>query len=310
MELTHLNQFEAEDLQRLKIACLIATAGPQSRCLHLAEKLHKNVARKILLLAGNEDQKPSAKSLPVFASYGFTQHDAAGIYKLLHNIFNIRTEELNIVVDYSCMPKKWYAMFIDGITRNNYPPDAINLYLSYTPKLFEKKPGKQAIGYFGPIINNRDNLRDKKPVSMIVSLDNNHNTVMEAVKKVKPQKILAFIPNCTHDPEYSRLVQENNKSLLSQIDSVNIIRYEADKPEQINALLTSCCLDERVDSEVVIVPQGPKTFSMMSMLLSVRYPDVKLWEIIFKDLTTNTEHGKPAANPVIVKVSFINDELD
>ncbi|HMA65941.1 MAG TPA: hypothetical protein VKO63_12110, partial [Chitinispirillaceae bacterium] len=120
----------------------------------------------------------------------------------------------------------------------------------------------------------------------------------------------AFIPHCAHDPEYARLVQENNKSLLDRIDTGNVIRYQADRPEEINTLLTSCCLDERIDSEVVIVPQGPKTFSMMSMLLSARYPDVKLWEIIINDLKINPEHGQPAANPVIVKVSFVNDELD
>jgi hypothetical protein len=60
----------------------------------------------------------------------------------------------------------------------------------------------------------------------------------------------------------------------------------------------------------MIIPQGPKTFSMMSMLLSVRYPDVKLWEVIIKDPKTSPEHGQPVANPIIVKVSFISDELD
>jgi hypothetical protein len=49
---------------------------------------------------------------------------------------------------------------------------------------------------------------------------------------------------------------------------------------------------------------------MVSMLLSVRYPDVKLWEIILKDSKQSPDHGHPAANPVIVKVSFVNDELD
>jgi hypothetical protein len=65
-----------------------------------------------------------------------------------------------------------------------------------------------------------------------------------------------------------------------------------------------------VSSEVVIVPQGPKPFSIMSMLLSVRYPDIKLWEIVFKDHKSSPDHGDAAANPVIVKVSFINDEPD
>jgi hypothetical protein len=314
MELTNLIQIESEDLNRLKIDCMISASGTQSRCLYLAEKFANKAGKKILLTSGSEDQKQN-RFLPVFAGYGFSNHsaklnDVQAIDRLLQEVCNVHKEHLNILVDYSCMPKKWYALFIDGLTRNNFPVSSIHLYLSYTPKVFEKKAGKQSVGYFGPIINNRDNLKDKKPVSMIVALDHNHNTVMEAINKVKPRKVLAFIPHCTHDPEYARLVQENNKSLLERIDTGNIIRYQADRPEEINTLLTSCCLDERVDSEVVIVPQGPKTFSMMSMLLSARYPDVKLWEIIINDLKINPEHGQPAANPVIVKVSFVNDELD
>jgi hypothetical protein len=314
MELTQVNHIDPAELQQESIDCLIATAGPQPRCCYLAEKLHTTVLKKVLLTAGNEDQKQSGKYLPVFSGLGFSNYqlnsDPQGADHLFHEICNINANQLNIIIDYSCMPKKWYAMFIDCITRNNYPACRINLFLSYTPKVFEKKPGKHTIGYFGPIILNRDNLKDKKPVSMIFALDNNHHSAVEAIKKVKPQKLLAFIPHCSHDPEYTRLVRESNQSLLKRLDPHNIISYEADRPEEINSMLTSCCLDERVDSEVVIVPQGPKTFSMMSMLLSVRYPDIKLWEIILKDQKINQDHGNPAATPVIVKVSFINDELD
>jgi hypothetical protein len=315
MELTHLNQIYLDEIRSEKVDCLIATAGTQSRCLFLAESLLTVASKKILLTTGNEEQKQTGKYLPAFSDYGFIRYSASfsdpkNVDRLFHEICNVNACQLNIIIDYSCMPKKWYALFIDCITRNTYPVERINLYLSYTPKIFERNPGKHVIDYFGPIIFNRDKLKDKKPVSMIVSLDHNHNSVLEAVNKVKPQKLIAFIPHCTHDPEYTRLVRENNRHLLEKIDQNDIIGYEADRPEEINSLLTSRCLDERVDSEVVIVPQGPKTFSIMSMLLSVRYPDIKLWEIIFKDRKINPEHGNPAANPVIVKVSFINDELD
>ena len=134
-------------------------------------------------------------------------------------------------------------------------------------------------------------------------LDNNHDSIMEAISKVKPQKLLAFIPHCTHDPDYTQLVLKTTNHCLTDLDSNSIIKYDADHPEEINSLLTSYCLDHRITSEVMIIPQGPKIFSMMALLLSVRYPDVKLWEIILGK-KPDSEHGLPAANPVIVKVSF------
>jgi len=294
---------------------MFVTAGNQPRCLFLAETFAGLVPKKILLMPVNGNQKQASKHMNQFIELGFSQQDSILcdpdiMDHILDGICNVRVRQINIAVDYSCMPKKWYALFIDSLTRNIYPAERINLFLSYTPKIFERNPGKSAIDYFGPIIFNRDKLKSKKPISMIVSLDHNSGPVFEVVNKVKPQKLLAFIPHCSHDPEYSKIVRDQNRNLLERLDANNVISYECDQPDEINSLLTSRCLDERVSSEVVIVPQGPKTFSIMSMLLSVRYPDIKLWEIVFKDHKPSPDHGNAAANPVIVKVSFINDELD
>jgi len=133
---------------------------------------------------------------------------------------------------------------------------------------------------------------------------------MEAINRIKPQKILAFIPQCEHDPEYTRVVLEKNRALLNRLDNSSIITYNASHPEDINSLLTSYCLDQRISSEVLIVPQGPKTFSMISLLLSVRYPDIKLWEIVARDRRNDADHGLPAADPIIVRAVFLHDEAD
>jgi hypothetical protein len=313
MELIHLNQIDFNELRFEKIDCLIASCGPQPRCYHLAEKLHTSIPRKILLTKSEPEKKGWDKYYPVFTSYGFTDYpidniESAAIDNLLAELCQVSMHQLNILIDYSCMPKKWYAMIIDSITRNSYEASRVNLFFSYTPKIFGRKAGKNAIEYHGPILFNRDRLKDKKPVSMIAALDYCNSSMMEVINAVNPQKILAFVPHCTHDPDYANIVMENNKALLGRLDSNSIINYHADCPEEINTLLTSYCLDQRVTSEVIIVPQGPKTFSMMSLLVSVRYPDVKLWEIILKDRQISSDHGFPVGDPVLVKVSFINDD--
>jgi hypothetical protein len=60
----------------------------------------------------------------------------------------------------------------------------------------------------------------------------------------------------------------------------------------------------------MIIPQGPKVFSMMALLISIRYPDIKLWEIIGRNGKINSGNGLPAGNPVVVKVSFVDDKQD
>jgi|WetSurSiteA1Bulk_404760.scaffolds.fasta_scaffold00629_4 hypothetical protein len=316
MELIHLQEIIFNDLPRERFDCFIAACGYQPRCYYLAEKIDSMIPRKYLLTIDEPDQLNNrCKHLEIFKQQGFKNYytavnESKAIEDLVSEICDINSDQLNLLIDYSCMPKKWYALIIDSISRNNFRARKINLFLSYTPKLFERNPEKKSIDYIGPMLYNRDNLKDKKPVSMIASLDNNPAFIIEAVNKVRPQHLLAFIPQCAHDPDYTRLVLENNKTLLDRLDNKSIIPYDANRPKDINAILTSHCLDERITSEVLILPQGPKTFSMMSLLLSVRYPDIKLWEIVAGERKTDAGHGLPAANPVIVKVTFLNDEAD
>jgi hypothetical protein len=316
MELIQLHEISFSDLKFEQIGCFIAACGYQPRCYHLAEKMSSAVPKKYLLSIDEPDQLQSrCKHLEIFNQLGFKSfataiNESKVIEELIAEICDINGDQLNMLIDYSCMPKKWYALIIDNISRNNFKAKKINLLLSYTPKVFERKPDKNSINYIGPMLFNRDNLKDKRPVSMIAALDNNNSYIMEAINRIKPQKILAFIPQCEHDPEYTRVVLDNNRALLNRLDNSSIITYDASHPEEINTLLTSHCLDQRITSEVLIVPQGPKTFSMMSLLLSVRYPDVKLWEIVAGDYTRDAGHGLPAANPIIVKVEFLHDEED
>ena len=310
MELSHLNQITFNELRFEKIDCMIAACGTQPRCYDLAEKLHPVISKKFLL---TDNKSCNSRFYENFMTFGFRNFPAQEdepfvIENILKEVCQVNKSHLNILIDYSCMPKRWYAMVIDCITRNCYAAQRINLFFSYTPKIFERREGKPVIDYVGPILLNRDVPKETKPVSLIASLDNSNSSMMEAIHAVNPQKIFAFVPHCAHDPGYTQLVMENNKTLLGRLDSNSVINYNADSPEEINSLLTSYCLDQRIASEVVIVPQGPKTFSMMSMLLSVRYPDVKLWEIILKEHKSASGQGMPAGNPVLVKVSFVNDE--
>ncbi len=312
MELSHLNQINFNELRFEKIDCMIAACGTQPRCYDLAEKLHPVISKKLLL---TDNKSCNSIFYENFISFGFRnfstqENEPFVIENILKEVCQVNKTQLNLLIDYSCMPKRWYALIIECITRHSFIAQRINLFFSYTPKIFERKEGKPDIDYLGPILINRDVPKEKKPVSLIASLDNSNSSMMKAIHAVNPQKILAFVPHCTHDPGYSRLVMETNKKLLERLDSNSIINYNADSPEEINSLLTSYCLDQRIASEVVIVPQGPKTFSMMSMLLSVRYPDVKLWEIILKEHKSASGHGAPAGNQVLVKVSFVNDDED
>jgi hypothetical protein len=216
--------------------------------------------------------------------------------------------EVTLLVDYSCMPRVWFASILDSINKNDFHAKKITVFFSYTPKKFSLEAGKNALKYLGPMIFSKDHLRKSKPIALVAGLDNSFRSTMELIGKLNPATILAFIPENSNDPEYTTSVLENNKKLLEVLDKNNIIRYEALNPESINSMLTSKCLDLRLKHEVLIVPQGPKSFSLVSSLLSIRYPDIKLWDIITTGKPADPNNGAAEGEPVVLKVTFCPEE--
>jgi hypothetical protein len=314
MELTHISELDHNELRYERFDYFIAVCGYQPRCYTLASRFGLNATAKFLLKIDEQDNCADRnRHMDFFAANGFKSYSGAitessAIEKLVSEICNNTFEKMNILIDYSCMPKKWYAVIMDNITRNNFKSKKINLFLSYTPKVFEQTKKISNTEYFGPLIEDKDILKKKKPVTIIAGLDNNPKLLDEALSKIRPLNILAFVPESKTDPDYTASVAENNRSLLGKLNSGQIFRYDMNHPEAINTLLTSCCLDHRINHEVMIIPQGPKVFSMMALLLSVRYPDIKLWEIIGKNGMQAQGEGLPASDPIIVKASFQDDE--
>jgi hypothetical protein len=314
MELTHIGELNYNDLRDEQFDFFIAVCGYQPRCYFLASRLSLDATAKFLLKIEEQDNSSARNEhMDFFAANGFISYsgtvtESSAIEKLVGELCNKSFEKLNILIDYSCMPKKWYSVIMDNITRNSFKSKKINLFLSYTPKVYEQTKRISHIEYFGPIIHDKDSLNKKKPVTIIAGLDNNARMLNEAITKVRPLNILAFVPVSRTDPDYTYSVAENNKPLLEKLNSNQIFRYDMSHPDAINSLLTSCCLDHRINHEVMIIPQGPKVFSMMALLLSIRYPDIKLWEIIGKNGRHAQDLGLPASDPVIVKASFLDDE--
>ncbi|UCH13464.1 MAG: hypothetical protein JSV22_10155 [Bacteroidales bacterium] len=316
MELIHTYQIDLDELKTEKIDCIIAASGFHSRCTYLAEKIDLGHSRKHLITFDDNDYANLRKeNESVFIKLGFhpfTEKAKSGkeIEILLDKVCrNNSSGILNIIVDYSCMPKVWIATILDYISRNELSQERINLFFTYSPKQFLPNV-KKIVDYIGPIIEPKDLIQNDENLTLMVGLDNHYDAVNKLAKDINPQRIYAFIPEPAFAEEYSKSVLKKNKPLLERIGNDNIIKYPAGNPEEINSKLTSLCLEMRLNSRIIIVPLGPKTFALTSLLLSLRYPDIKLWDITSKIYNYNPKGGKVSGEPVILKTVFCNDNED
>jgi hypothetical protein len=62
----------------------------------------------------------------------------------------------------------------------------------------------------------------------------------------------------------------------------------------------------RLDFRVSILPAGPKPFTLSSLLLAARYPDIEVWSIDTGH-STAAYYRHPTGEPMVCKVVFSND---
>jgi hypothetical protein len=218
-------------------------------------------------------------------------------------------EKLDILIDYSCMPAEWCAELMDGIGRICSGTRIINTYMVYLAKKCCGRENEPSYGAF----SNRWINDSKKPLSLLLGLDS-ASLPFSALKALNPKEIIAFIP-CGFEKECCREnIIKANRDIIEMISSFNIIDYRVDEPEETSFMMTSICLRHRLDSEVAIVPGGPKIFSLLSMLLSMQYPDIKLLELHQKKPKLSLPY--PFANresdslPVLLRATFCEELED
>lgn len=315
MELVHNYQVSFNELQTERFDCIIAASGYQKRCTYLAENLDTKGSDNLVITY--DEKTRSALRLEnerIFQKLGFdsiraAQDEHSDIEGMMQRICNGKTNRtLNILVDYSCMTKLWCATIIKYLLKNDLHAERINIYFSYTPKKVNILSQKFRLKSYAPLIFKSEKSLKKKPIALIAGLNNNLEMIKELIDELKPSNTYALIPYFMHDGEYYQKIIDNNAPILNTIPSEKVLKYPAERPDQISSMITSLCLDLRLDSSVILVPQGPKPFSLASILLSVRYPDVMIYDLKSKDHKTKEDPGLPAGEPVILKSVFCLEE--
>lgn len=310
MELVHNYQININELCNEKIDYFIAASDYQKRSTFLAENFKKTTARKLLLSIEN-DQK-NEPNIKIFEDLGFIplktiENKRQEIEDILNKICEEKSSDiLNILVDYSCMTKVCYASIVDFLLRNDLKNEKINMFFSYTPKSKNALPSHPKLRSIDPLFSYYKKENTRK-TALVIGLNSNEEPTTDIIKHLDPEKIVLFIPQLNHDQQYNEALYNFNQEVIKNVPKNNVYNYPANNPDQIASMLTSVCLDLRLNYNVVLIPQGPKPFALASILLSTKYPDLRLMEISSSEIKPNDE-GAPVGDPVIVKSVFCSEE--
>lgn len=196
---------------------------------------------------------------------------------LEEEIQKINKESIIIIIDYSCMTKSWYYSIILYLKNKESRFKKINAYFSYTPSKFEEpkkpKPNKDIAPLPGKYAVPTD-----KPKALIVCLGYEQNKAEGIIEHLDPKKYYLFYTKPASDKKFVNTIESNNQNILQEKGN-HIITYPFDDLINLEKELTRLYFYLKDEYSIIIAPLGPKPFSFISMMLSVKYSDIDIWRV-------------------------------
>jgi hypothetical protein len=316
MELIFAHQIGFEQLSNKKFDYFIAASGYENRCTYLLDTIGIDAANKIVLAFDEKkDFLFRKKNDDIFSASGFTfiEEFAGGkekIIELLNLICqsSIGCKNISILIDYSCMSKIWYAGILSYFASYELNIENLELYFSYTSAEFSAPMEPDQ----GSIITTprgllKANQRSSRPKAMILGLGYEKFLTTSLISTFNCKTIYAFYSDPAFDDRYAESVTKNNKKILKTIPGDHIIKYPVNNFKSTDALLTSLTMKLRLNHHVVILPAGPKPFTLSSLILASRYPDIEVWTID-NGQAPAAYNRNPMGEPVVCKLLFSNED--
>ena len=314
MELDNTHQISQEQLQNQHFDVFIAVSGYESRCTFLASKLNISEIPVKTVLAFDE-MKGSfsrAENDRKFTEWGFTFHEGSSMESspvdilLNHICIKSKNKHLDILVDYSSMPKIWYNAIINFFIAYEDKLYHVNLWFSYSPSEYFKAQKNAVYKSFDSFPHK---LNSDRPVALIVGLGYEKSRSGELSKQINAKVTFAFFADPAYDDRFVKEVLENNQLILDHMNGDQIIRYPIFDLNSINSSLTKLCVNLRTSYQLILAPIGPKPFTLMCFLMAARYPDMKIWKVV---TTGQSEAGdrKAMGELLIYKIMFTSEEVD
>lgn len=315
MELVSTYQQSYSELQAESFDVFIMAAGHQSRCRFLFDHLQfaPNTYKYLITYDESFSIVQKVASFMVFRNSGFKTLKISNEKDPLHDLL-VELETVisgyrspRILVDYSIMPKLWYSHLINFFARLEADVEQLTVSFSYTPPEFMQISPPRRVKTMHPLNLFRKTSGNNKPTALILGLGCEKDLATMVNLKIRPEKVFAFLADPSFDHEYTCEALRCNRMLLDTLHPSEVVHYPANDHSLIDVKLTALCLDLRLKYKVVIVPLGPKTFTLNCLLLAIRYPDIELWEVITEKSGKITE-GKALAPPIVLETVFKPDE--
>ncbi|NCI51378.1 hypothetical protein GWC95_15725 [Sediminibacterium roseum] len=200
------------------------------------------------------------------------------IFSLLTKAFEeIQTDSISIFVDYSCMTKSWYYSIILYLKNKIIKSKQVTIFFGYTPSKYSTPQPPKPNKTIAPLPGNYFVPTDK-PKALIVCLGYEENKAVGIIDHLDPKIYYLFYTKPALDPKFVKSIEENNASLLKE-KPANTITFPFSDLLSLERELTALYYKLKDEFSIIIAPLGPKPFTLMAMLMAMKYKGIDIWRV-------------------------------
>lgn len=281
MELIDFIQIPSETISDFEPDLFIVGSGYESRSLVIPQKMNNPGQRKVVLAFSERrkylhrpknDQYFRNNNYEIIYTTGFGAPDFESIFN------DYQQDELKILIDISVMTRKWYYAFLTFLNITNKFKH-LQIRVTYCPAFYDAPVQLRrttSLRSYDTKKSHKKSHRHGKKTALLLGLGIEIGLSQKIFDKINPDQTILLYADPAVQKEYVENIFVTNHSVINRLPIRNMIGYPVLNPLEIYKLLTDTVLPLRSDYHVVIVPQGPKIFSFMTMLFQNNYPDVEL----------------------------------
>jgi hypothetical protein len=272
----------ANVLEEEKYGLFVAVCGYELRSRFVPQRVHRAAHRKFATGFPTQHEHSFEANRRWFEGHDFDvriEDDAAfrvSVERLCNGL-----DVLPVLVDISSMNRGRIAALIEIFEDVSAQRDVI-VDWAYSPRAYRRPAATDSlIVESGPVSPRFAgwSASPQKPAVAIVGLGYEPERALGAVEYLDAAEAWAFVP-FGEDPRFDEKVMTQNSAFWETHSSLAIRRYRVDEPIACIGDLDGLVSALLRDSRPIIIPLGPKMFSLAAMIVATWHdPEVTVWRV-------------------------------
>ncbi len=308
MELSSINHVDPSQLADFKADLFITGLGYESRSTTVARRFENNSCKKIALENSNVIKEFSYQDNSKYLEQqGFEIIRVESELPDVDAIFqSLSGDTINVAIDCTNMPPIWYYEFFKWFDEKQAGDGSVRMRIAYTMARYVRQPGSRKVKEIFDFLKDEVRPANGKKVALILGLGQEKNVSDSIFKIINPDLLYLYYADPPAEKRFVEKVLVNNHNLINEAPIRNLVSYPIRNAQTIYQSLINIILPLRNEYSIVLIPQGPKIFSVVSMLIHMGYPDIKISYPRFKK--PPAADREPKDDPVVLDILFEGEE--